>query len=212
MASCTDGIAPSDPPRTRPRRDMAKAFAAVHKRATSANVSTILSALRPATHLLPTSAPSTGSRALPPSPASSGYVSSLRRLCLAWLSHPGGVGTPSLCRWQAGCHRGEGDRQPQPQDACHPTACALPNPCRARTNSPELWLLLLCRPLPQRTPAPNTCAPTRPLLRKLHGGGQGRRVDGHTGSCEQTGEGADEACEEGANGKEQGRTLTSCQR
>ena len=117
MASCTDGIAPSDLPRTRPRRDMAKAFAAV-KRATFTNCQP--SSPRFGLQLLRQFA-DLGPCEFQPRPRAQEAVPCLHRtqvqgtsvpcdvkplprlfrcagLCLAWLSHPGGVVTPSLCR------------------------------------------------------------------------------------------------------------------
>ena len=100
LASCTDGTVPSEPPGTRPKRDIANAFAAAHasslchrlthaRRASACSSSGKSRTLAQARDVRnsavsldqrpPTSAPRTTKRALPPSPASSGYVLSLRR-------------------------------------------------------------------------------------------------------------------------------------
>ena len=154
-ASCTDGIAPSEAPGTRPRRDMANAFAAVQAsnlcqrvnhtlRASACNSSGSSRTLAHASddrnsavsldHLPPTSAPSTTSRALPPSPTSSFYVRSLRRratskafpLCCASHGSPipvsGDTIVMSMASWA-------------PPWRGRPSATTS---SRARTHSPEL--------------------------------------------------------------------------
>ena len=56
------------------------------------------------------------------------------------------------------------------------------------------------------SPTPTPFAPTPLLSRKLHGGGQGRQEDGHTGNCGQTGGEATGSGEEGECGRVASRT------
>ena len=237
MTSCTEGTAPSTPPRTNPQSDMAKAFAAVQpsnlcqRRSHALRPSCWSSSGRSRTlaqanadknsavssdHRPPTSAPKTTSRALLPSPASSGYVRSFRRgafsRALPFFSAAPRIALPSRCRGDTNvvsmanwAPRGEVARLPRPPNACCPRHYAATGPNRARRRSNALELHLHGGLLLLLTPAPNLCPPTPLLLRMLHGGGQGRQVDGHTGSCEQIGAGANEVCGRGVPEKGRGR-------
>ena len=142
------------------------------------------------------------SRALPPSPASSGVCAVLSLACvlqsftvLPRIALPSGCGgdtnVVSMANW-APPWRGSPSATTSKRLLSTTSCCNRSKSPRRRSNALELHLhgrLLLLL-----TPAPHLSTPTPLLLRMVHGGGQGRQVDGHTGSCEQTGGGANEVC------------------
>ena len=123
MTSCTEGTAPSTPPGTNPKSDIAKALAAVQTRnicqrrsdalrlscwsssgssRTLAQANADKNSAVSSDHRPPTSAPQTTSQALPPWPASSGYVRSFRRRAFSraspFFSAAPRIALPSRCR------------------------------------------------------------------------------------------------------------------
>ena len=118
----------------------------------------------------PTSAAKTTNRARPPSPASSGYVRSFRRLATSSaapsLSAALLLALPGWCRWLPGLHATRKARQPRLRVCGHRQ-----------------------RPGPQRIPVGNPSFP-RPLPRHtLDDGGQTCQVGGLIGRCAWKGEG-----------------------
>ena len=96
-------------------------------------------------------------------------------LHLAWHFRPCAKVTP-LCQWLTAILRREGARPPPLPAVCHPHG-VLWQVQVAHKNVCGPWLHLLCTLWLQLTPTPNFSVPTPLLLRKLHGGGQGRQVD-----------------------------------
>ena len=151
-------------------------------------------------HRPPTSAATTTSLALPPSPDISGYVRSFRRLASvratpSYGSAPGRA-VPSRVR---------ADTRVVSMASCAPPCKGSPSATTSclrlsmrcgghRSKSRTITFVRTRAPASRHTRAAalssgNPLLPRTLPLRKLHGGGQGCREDGHTGSCEWTEEG-----------------------
>ena len=150
-----------------------------------------------ADHLPPTSVASTTSLARPPSPASSGHVLSLCFRAIssasAGLRDAPRRAVPSLRRGvtivvslPTALRRKVADRRSPLPGVWHRGCCASPHPCIEQRRLSSRVPLPPSKPLLRPTPVPNLFVPTPLPTRTLPGGGQRRRVDGHTGSGRRT--------------------------